>query len=70
MSTTRERLSQLYRENLDTGREPDLDLGFGDPGLSRADVVAFIKLVAGAFGVTIDRKTSHASRLYAISRGT
>ena len=54
MSTTTDRLLQLYRENLDTGREPELDLGFADSGVSSVDAVAFIKLVAGAFGVTID----------------
>ena len=54
MSSTADRLLQLYRDNLDTGREPDLDLGFSDSGVSSVDAVAFIKLVGTSFGVTID----------------
>lgn len=54
MSSTADRLLQLYRDNLDTGRDPDLDLGFSDSGVSSVDAVAFIKLVGTKFGVTID----------------
>lgn len=69
MSTTRERLPQLYRQNLDTGREPDFDFGCGDSRVPSVDAVAFIKPIARTFGVTIDWKTSHASRLCALPRG-
>ena len=53
MSTTEDRLKTLINENLDTGREPDLDTKFSDSGVSSVDAVAFIKLVGQEFNVTI-----------------
>ena len=53
MPSTADRLLELCRDNLNPGREPDLDLAFSDSGISSVDAVAFIKLVGTTFGVTI-----------------
>lgn len=53
MSSTEDRLMALANENLDTGREPDMDTRFGDSGVSSVDAVAFIKKVSQEFGLTI-----------------
>ncbi|MDE0251205.1 MAG: acyl carrier protein [Gammaproteobacteria bacterium] len=53
MSSTEDRLKKLVQENLDTGREPDLDIKFSDSGVSSVDAVAFIKLVGQQFNVEI-----------------
>lgn len=53
MSSTEDRLMALARENLDIDREPDMDAGFGDSGVSSVDAVAFIKKASQEFGLTI-----------------
>lgn len=53
MSSTEDRLKNLVQENLDTGREPDLDIKFSDSGVSSVDAVAFIKLAGQEFNVAI-----------------
>lgn len=53
MSSTEDRLKKLDQENLDTGREPDLDIKFSDSGVSSVDAVAFIKLVSQEFNIAI-----------------
>lgn len=53
MSSVEQRLSDLAKENLDLGHEPDLDLKFSESDVSSIDAVAFIKLVNQEFGITI-----------------
>lgn len=54
MASTADRLLKLCQDNLDTGRAPNLDLGFADSGVSSVDAVAFVKLAATTFGVAIE----------------
>ena len=53
MSSTEDRLMALAHENLDIGREPDMDAGFSDSGVSSVDAIAFIKKVSQEFELTI-----------------
>lgn len=53
MSTTEERLLQLADEQLGLGRSPDLDRAFDDSGVSSMDAVAFLKVVAQEFNLTV-----------------
>ena len=56
MATTEERLHKLVHDNLDvahTGEGLDLTLNFAAAGVPSAQVVAFAKLVADEFGITV-----------------
>ena len=53
MSTTEERLLQLADEQLGLGRSHDLDRAFADSGVSSMDTVAFLKVVAREFNLTV-----------------
>ncbi len=58
MATTEERVRKLIDENLEIeGREAnspvDMGLNFADAGVASAQVVAFAKLVADEFNITI-----------------
>lgn len=50
---TLDRLKALVSEHLDLGREPSLDGGIADSGVSSLDAVAFKKVVEKEFGITI-----------------
>ena len=54
MASIADRLMELYRDNLDVDHAPDLDREMADSGVSSVDAVAFVKLVATTFGVTIE----------------
>ena len=54
MASTADRLLELCRDNLDTGRELSLDLAFADSDVSSVDAIAFVKLAATTFGVAIE----------------
>ncbi|MDE2873970.1 MAG: phosphopantetheine-binding protein [Gemmatimonadota bacterium] len=53
MTGTESRLVELMDEHLDLGREPDLNRGFADSGISSLNAVAFIKVVEREFGVAV-----------------
>ena len=58
MATTEERLRKLVDENLEVegrpiGRQLKLDVNFLESGVSSVDLVAFTKVVAQEFNVTI-----------------
>ncbi len=53
MASVEQRLSDLAKENLDLGHEPDLDLKFSESDVSSVDAVAFVKLVNQEFGIEI-----------------
>lgn len=53
MSSTEDRLMALARENLDIGREPEMDAEFSNSGVSSVDAVAFIKKASEEFGTAI-----------------
>ncbi len=53
MATTETRLRALIDEHLGLGREPNLDGGFADAGVSSLDAVAFMRLVEREFGIRI-----------------
>ncbi|MDE2795325.1 MAG: phosphopantetheine-binding protein [Gemmatimonadota bacterium] len=53
MTGTESRLVELMDEHLDLGREPDLNRGFADSGISSLNAVAFIKVVEREFDVAI-----------------
>lgn len=53
MTTTERRLRALIDDNFDLGREPNLDRGFSDAGVSSLDAVAFMRIVEREFGVSI-----------------
>ena len=55
MATTEERLHKLIHDNLDVPDTESLNLGlnFADAGVASAQVVAFAKLVADEFGITV-----------------
>lgn len=53
MTTTERRLRALIDDNFDLGREPHLDGGFSDAGVSSMDAVAFMRIVEREFGVSI-----------------
>ena len=46
ISSTQDRIKALAHENLDIGKEPDMDAGFSDSGVSSVDAVNFIKKVS------------------------
>lgn len=50
MSDTRERLSELAKQQLGMDREPNFDVKFTDSGVSSVDAIAFFKEVNQAFG--------------------
>lgn len=58
MTTTERRLRALIDENFDLGREPNLDAGFSDAGVSSMDAVAFMRIVEREFGVSIPPEDS------------
>ena len=47
------RLLELVDEHLDLGRDPNLDGGLADSGVSSLDAVAFKKVIEKEFSVTI-----------------
>ena len=47
------RLLELVDEHLDLGRDPSLDGGLADSGVSSLDAVAFKKVIEKEFTVTI-----------------
>ena len=55
MATTEERLHKLIHDNLDVPASESLDsnLNFASAGVASAQVVAFAKLVADEFSITI-----------------
>ena len=53
MSATENRLTELFRQHLGLGRDPDFDVGMGDSGVSSVDAVEFIKKVGEAFDVEL-----------------
>ena len=53
MPSTQDRIKALAHENLDIGKEPDMDAGFSDSGVSSVDAVNFIKKVSEEFGQPI-----------------
>lgn len=53
MSTTETRLRKLIQDNLALDREPSLDGGFTDAGVSSIDAVAFMRVVEREFGLLI-----------------
>ena len=55
MATTEERLHKLVHDNLDVPDTESLNvnLNFADAGVPSAQVVAFAKLVADEFGITV-----------------
>ena len=53
MSDTTSRLRALASEHLDLDPDANLDGGFSDAGVSSMNAVAFMRIVEGAFGVTI-----------------
>ena len=53
MSSTDERISELYVKHLAPQGEPNFDAGLDDTGVSSVDAVAFIEKVGEAFNVTI-----------------
>ena len=53
MSAARDRVRALFREHLDSERDPDFEVGLGDSGVSSVDAVAFVKKVGEAFDVEI-----------------
>ena len=59
MATTEERLRQLVDENLEVdgrsiGQELDMNKNLADTGVSSVDFVAFMKVVASDFGVSME----------------
>lgn len=53
MTSTESRLRALINEHLGLNREPNLDGGFSDAGVSSMDAVAFMRIVEKEFSVTI-----------------
>ncbi|MDE2752999.1 MAG: phosphopantetheine-binding protein [Gemmatimonadota bacterium] len=53
MAGTESRLRALINEHLDLGREPSLDGGFAESGVSSVDAVAFMRIVEREFDVSI-----------------
>ena len=51
MATTEDRIRQIIADNLDIGREPDLDAKLVDSGVSSVDCVAFFKVVNEEFSL-------------------
>lgn len=51
MATTEGRIRQIIADNLDIGREPDLDAKLVDSGVSSVDCVAFFKIVNEEFSL-------------------
>ncbi|MDE0098049.1 MAG: acyl carrier protein [Truepera sp.] len=53
MTSTEDRIRKLAQENLDLGRELELDTTFSESEVTSMDAVAFIKLVNQEFNVSI-----------------
>ena len=53
MVTIESRLRALIAEHLDLNREPVLEGGFADAGVSSMDAVAFMRIVEKEFGILI-----------------
>ena len=53
MSATEDRVRELFRQHLDANRDPDLEIGLGESGISSMDAVKFVKKVGEAFNVTM-----------------
>ena len=53
MTSTEERLSQLAEEHLGLGQPYDLDRGLADAGVPSVDMVAFLRVVAREFNLSI-----------------
>ena len=56
MASTKERIRQLIRDNLDLGHEVDFESSLADADVSSIDAVAFAKLVGEEFGTEISRE--------------
>ncbi|MDE0407247.1 MAG: acyl carrier protein [Alphaproteobacteria bacterium] len=54
MSSTADRIKEIMDDNLDVGREPDLDAKLVDSGVSSVDCVSFFKLVNEEFGLGLE----------------
>ncbi len=53
MTSTEDRIRKLAQENLDLGRELELDNTFSESEVTSMDAVAFIKVVNQEFDVSI-----------------
>jgi len=53
VTSTEDRIRKLAQENLDLGRELELDTTFSESEVTSMDAVAFIKLVNQEFNVSI-----------------
>ncbi|MDE0529537.1 MAG: acyl carrier protein [Truepera sp.] len=53
MTSAEDRIRKLAQENLDLGRELELDTTFSESEVTSMDAVAFIKLVNQEFNVSI-----------------
>lgn len=53
MTSTEDRIRKLAQDNLDLGRELELDTTFSESEVTSMDAVAFIKLVNQEFNVSI-----------------
>ncbi len=51
MSSTKDRISGIIKDNLDVGREPDFNARLVDSGVSSVDCIAFFKIVNDEFNL-------------------